>query len=362
MTTLSLDKFQQFIQQYGFMSSRYFSMDKCIFIECCSITTGELFICQVPDNYTFMINTPSINIQLVNTDNSPEDDLQYYATQDESIIEQNYINEESHNIISTIHKVPIKEHLHSTYKHKILLKDIESNEKLIIKNIYRQCERLKYSVQGLQHKFMILKTPYIALLTQDDKIQIFKSDLPSSTKLDLRIVIDLKIFIDKIKNIDDEVTQLNKGVFNILNNNQKTHVRNIKKILERRENILQHSEYLFNVKNEFQNQIEKFSKLLVDTMKLEQDKELEIQHITTMNNENNIGQDLKYTHKKHNLTREHSKLQKIKFKILETLKSLREQQSHISLTIDTMLFNNIVMLDQIFKNFQQLENIKMKEN
>lgn len=366
MTTLSIEKFQQFIEPYGFIISKFFSDEqRCIFIELCTVR-GVRMICSVSTNYIFKLsNHECVKIKKIiveNDNDSKKEDLSYYTQQDEQFIEEKYSdpNLQHNHTISTINKISMKEHLHSTYKHKVLLKNMESVEQINIKNIQRQCARLKYCIQGLQHKLMISHYSYLGLLDEDDNIQIYMNE-NNSKKRDMHIVVDLKIFIDKIKSIEDEVVQLQKGVFSILNCNQVTHIKNIKNLLENKENFQTQSENLFSLKNELLDKIERFSILLQENNELQKDKEIELHHIMSTHGNNTAYFDIKVTHKKENISKQLDKLKKMQADMLKIITNLNNEYANIGLLIDTVLFNNIVMLDQIFKNLSDLDNLKIKE-
>lgn len=364
--SLSIEKFQQFIEPFNFVITKHFLIDqKCLFIECCSINTGELIMCKIPDSYNFQLtNTNFVSLTSISFQegDTKEEDVSYYTPKDEMQIEQQYsdLTLQHGHTISTINKVPMREHLHSIYKHKVLLKDIEATDKIILKNIQRQLDRLKYCIQGLQHKLMVIHSGYLGYLTLDDQVQLFSSNLEKSQKRELRIVIDLKVFIDKINSIEHEIIQINKGLFEILNKNQKTHIKNMKQLMEQRESLIDQSEYLFDLKNEMANRLEKFTLLLNENNDLIKEKNTELHHIITIKVDN-MHQDMKMTHQKQNITKQINKLTKIQHELLKIIHSLKQEYSNVGLIVDTVLFNNIIMLDQIFKNLKEFENLKIKE-
>ena len=67
--------------------------------------------------------------------------------------------------------------------------------------------------------------------------------------------------------------------------------------------------------------------------------------------------DIKYSHEIKRLDNELNHVQHIKKKISEKIQMTQNQEEHLSLIIDKILFDNTVMLDKIFKNLEVLAEI-----
>jgi len=58
------------------------------------------------------------------------------------------------------------------------------------------------------------------------------------------------------------------------------------------------------------------------------------------------------------LEKELRKMEKLRISLRETLDKLRDQNDNLILEIDNILFDNIMMLDKIFQNFNKLNQLK----
>ena len=71
--------------------------------------------------------------------------------------------------------------------------------------------------------------------------------------------------------------------------------------------------------------------------------------------QSSIYSDIEFSHTKHRLDKELTKCQKVKNEVLTQITQLKSENSNISLTMDKILFDNIILLDQVFKNLEILD-------
>jgi hypothetical protein len=360
--TLSLDKLQYFLNVNHFVPRRYFLHEgKCILIECMSTKTLHTFMLNIPSTYDFRVSGEDQMFSLEKVPmNQLTEDLSDFAHATEHVMESHYSSIESHVELPEHHKRPMKDHLDDFYKQEVLLKDMTKEDTILIKNLYRQVQRLKYCILGIQHTIALIKSSFVVYLDSDHNIVVYrvKRSIPKETS-SFYVVVNFSIFYDKANVIDSEISRIYRGIWKVLNNNQDKHIRNIQEIIERRANIFERSERLSQRKQEYLEYIEKYVELLktIDDNEKELNKELEE---LKMSKDDQIHTDLKRVHYKQKLEKKIYKQQKTKKEVMTILEELHSKNQDLTLTIDTILFDNIIMLDKIFKNFKQLNKLEEK--
>lgn len=362
--TLSIEKLQQFTRSNGFQIQRIFTRNgQCFLVEVMSIHTVDYILIHMPEKYRFNISsssTPTHDMQIVNFDEkTSSDDIDDYAHVSEALIESSYSDMES-IVIPTMrkNKLAMSDHLNESYKRNIILKDLEGADSIIVKDIYRQLRRLKYCIQGMSHKLAVMTAPYIGVLDHDDTITIYNADtLKRSKKHKLYIVVDFKMFYDKVNTIEQECSQILDGIYMVLNNNQQLHSKNIKNLMARRDNILSQSDFLQKCKRDFTDFITKYTDLLNELYSYEKSKAYELEQLRSVET-NTMHHDMKRTHQKKTLEKDLQKMQKTKQELVQAIQDVKNKNDNLALSIDTILFDNIVMLDKIFKNFEELEKLE----
>ena len=72
---------------------------------------------------------------------------------------------------------------------------------------------------------------------------------------------------------------------------------------------------------------------------------------------NSLYNDIESSHAKHRIQKELTKIQKLKNVLLTNITELKAKNNHISLILDKILFDNIILLDKVFKNLELMEQL-----
>lgn len=362
--SLSLEKLYHFAEVNGYTILKIYTKDsKCHFIEMLSLNKIDFILLYIPEKYNFIIPSEltTYPLQTVyfdeNMNENMNDDIGEYTHISESIMEQSYGNVEN-ILIPTKTNIPLSQHLNESYKRNIILKDIEGKDNIIIKDIYRQLRRLKYSIQGMSHKLAIMNAPYLGVLTEDDLIKIYSiENLKRKNAYKMYIIINFTVFYDKIKILEEECNQIFEGIYKVLNNNHKLHSKNIKHIMEKKENIQTQSLFLQNVKYDYTKYIKLYCDLLDELYTNQKNKQHDLDQLNSQQIQN-VHHDMKRTHQKQKIKKDIRSMEDTKKHIIKTTKEAKTKYQNLILSIDTILFDNIIMLDKIFRNFKQLDELE----
>jgi myosin heavy subunit len=330
-------------------------------IELMNIDTTEYILLYIPHKYKFSIPSDIETFEFVRVEEQSKmvvDDIDEYIHISDSLLESSYSD------VDTVMSLPegsrrnlsMSEHLDESYKNNIILKDMKGNDTLLVNYIRRQLRRLKYCVRGMSHRISISNGRYLGVVNRDDEIDLYKCDKMRKDNIQrLYIVVDFNIFYDRINTIKPDITEIFEGIYRVLNNNQKIHSKNIKTIMERRDNILKQSDILQSAKKDYNKYIKQYTNLLKELCDYETDKMTKLDQISSLDVETgNLQHDMKRNHRIKKLQKELQELDKTKKELTKTLKDVREKHENLTLNIDSILFDNIVMLDKIFKNFDKL--------
>lgn len=356
--TLSLEKLQYFLDVNHYTPQKYFMYKgRCRFIEVLSYKYGTTFLLvvssfhfQIPssENVFDMTKLPTIHVT---------DDVSDYVHVSEHQIEKTYNAVEPDTHLPHQTTRVMSEHLTDYYKHEVIVDDMKQSESVIMKNIHRQLNRLKYCVHGLNHSVAILHSTFLGTLSQD-KVVLYKIMDSTPKKMPvLYVVADFATFYDKIKTVGNEIQQLYTGIYKVLNHNQSKHTRNMQRIIENRENVLDSAGYVGDTKKRYSEYIDKYTHLLHQLYDHEQRLHEELDQFK-VRQEDDLRVDMKRVHHKQAIEKKLTKSKTTKRDLLNTLKELHEKNQHLTLVTDNILFNNIVMLDKIFKNFETLDKLK----
>lgn len=360
MTSLSINKFETYLEHKGFKVRKIFKHQVFFLIEILSMNSGEIIMLSVPTQYYFEDSpSPDKIFACTPLEVKITRELDDYLTVSENSI---YVNYNNTNISSSLPQhttLGMDKYLDDTYKKSIIVEDVKDNDHLIAKTIHRQLHRLRYCIQGAQHKILIISGSVFGFLDDDYKIQMFNCErlsVSDSSYRKILIVVNLKHFYDKNDLIDHEVGQLYEGIYTILNNNQKVHLQNINTIVSKHTDLIKESSLSVHSSN-LEKYILQYSDLLQELLVYEVEKKKEYVNLQKLNG-GNIQAEMKRNHQKTIIEKELKKMNKAKEDIIKNLTALRLKYSTYTLEVDTILFDNIIMLDKIFKNFRLLSRIK----
>jgi hypothetical protein len=68
-----------------------------------------------------------------------------------------------------------------------------------------------------------------------------------------------------------------------------------------------------------------------------------------------IHHDMKRSHQKRVLEKEMEDMNALQHKLISAVDEIRTKQQHLLLRVDKITFENLVLLDQLFRNIQELQ-------
>ena len=357
--TLSLPKLIKLLVSRGFFAHSFFKIfDECAFIEIVSINTADTYMLYIPSKYNFTVpdKLPNVydlkEIEL----NSSKDVVEEYGEKPDPLDVEKEYEEINLPYKGLKEGEKLDELLEQKYKKTIYLHELDHPENIDIKCIHRQLQRLRFCVQNLEYRLVIMYKCYLCFLHTPDSVDVFYiRRFPSKKGRHLLITIDLEMLYNNIESTDIELEQVTHGIEKILDKNQSYHVKNLNNLITNRENLTKSVDLILAKKGTLKGYLQHFTSLFVII------RENEKVHKQKMNElvkaKESLHGDIEYSHQKYKLEKERQKLEKVKHQLIKQITNLKMKNSNITLTIDKILFDNTILLDRIFKNLELLSQL-----
>lgn len=356
---LSLNKLRKILYEKGFITKKMYKISgNCNFIEIISILSGDMFMLYVPSKYKFRVNENCHKMKLIHLNEKDREEIanEYAESPNQDRMEDIYDEIELETDYNKKNIDNIEELLEGKYKKPIHLKDLNIEDSYDVKCVFRQLRRLKYCVQSIRYKLVLKYKKYICVLHLDDTIECFYvKSLPMVDQRKIIVTMDLELFYENFDNLTEEITQVKSGISKVLDKNHINHSKTLQKMLEKKDTIIQVTNQLFNKKNELRKYINHFQGLLNEMNASEKINKKRLDNLNYKNNSTNSN--LTLSQQKRKIIEEIKKNYRLKDEIIDNILKVQNQEEHISLIIDKILFDNTVMLDRIFKNLNDLSNI-----
>lgn len=360
-------KIYTFIENHGYEIQRIITTPSCIYIELLTKNKIDPLLLRVssaqihpPYPYpilAFDYSSEGKEDRFRDTDTF-RDEIDDYVFTTDAFIEKTY-SDTQRNIQIPVnrHKIPMSQHLTETYKRQVILEDKKGENSLIQKDIARQLGRLRYCIKGMTHKLAILHTSYIGFLDDDDHVQLYQSDELRGGEHKMYIVVDFKVFYDRLNLVENDCSQIFHGIYTILKNNQKQHTTNMRKMMDKREHMLQQIELIHQRKKSYESYIQQYTQLLDELHTYQFKKTSELQQIQDVKADT-LHNDMRRNNHIRKIEKELQEMEKTRTNLVHMITEMKTKYEQILLISDTILFDNIVLLDKIFKNFEKLESLQ----
>lgn len=351
----SINKLQKLLVNNGLIIKSMYTIGKlCIYMEVLCIDNANTFILYIPSKYKIKVNEEdkdSYSLTLFKIDES-DDTLNKLVGKLTNSHMENLYNEIDMPIDITskdmIHKLEEK------YKKIITIEDIDRDDIKSVTDMYRQINRLKYCVQNISYKICLKYKNYLICLVDNDIYTFVIKDYKGKEQFNMYVIVDIKTLYENINKIQNIICNIQDSIYDVLNKNQTSHTKILKRLLETNNNI----DYIYSVlskkKNEYDIYISELEKSL-KTINIADKKILEnINGLDNNNTDNNsIYSDIEKSHILSKYRTELDSVNNIRRDIIENILKIKNKKEDVFLCLDKLFFDNNVMLDMVFKNLNK---------
>lgn len=365
--SLSINKLENLLAANGFVPIKYFVINNyCAYIETISMKNASTFIMSIPSKYKFKLKEGDnvYKLRYIELETGTNTADEYAGVPDSFELEKSYTEVEL-----TQHLLRKKEndegnisgHLEEGYRRPVSVKDMSKDDMKDIRNIIRQVRRLKLCVQCISYKIMIMYKSYMCVLDKDTIECFMIKHHPKILSRRLYVTCDLELYYENTERIQQDIIDVLNGINQVLNKNQATHARNLQTLIKEYQNINVHSDKVLKKKKEYQLYILKFNALL---LRITNSEKTLIEKIYNLNDdENNKGMqgDMSIIHQRAKLEEELLKISNVKKNISRHMNDVREKLDNLSLIMDTVMFDDIIMCDRMLRNLDFIKRVTQHE-
>lgn len=352
---LSLHKLEKLLGQKNLIPKKFFVIhDLCVYIEVISLTSSENFMLYIPSKYDIVVkNTDGVyNIKSIEITEEGNISTDYAGDPDNFDLDTQYntdinISDELNN------GEHMETHMYEKYNHQVSLKDTSKKDTSEVREIFRQLRRLKFCVQNLKYKICISYKNYLCCIRRDNTFDCYKiQKFTGSLERKLTITLDLESLYEKIDSIVTDVKIIKDCLYTILDKNQINHVKNLQKILDLKNNIHTFSDNVLAKKNKYSSYLNHLESLLKNLCITETNIINKISSIHEKYESNTtLHSDIEKSHQLGKYEVDLKNIAVTKQEIMSSIAILKSKYENLSLAIDIICFDNIIMIDAILKNF-----------
>jgi hypothetical protein len=357
--SLSLEKLHRLLLEKKFVPiNHFFYHGLCRYIEIVSSEHAEHFLLTISSRFEISLKEGDTGYRLKNVpiDSSGRISEKYAQLPDN--VEMSKLYDEIDLVkVESIDGSDIESKLLDGYRKNIPLNSVDGNINSL-KDNFQQLKRIGNCVTNLNYRAAIFNKVWLSVLNRDDDIEcyIIKDYTPETVKKFI-ITVDLESFLQNFATVASDVEQINQGISRILDKNISTHTGHFY-------NTLQNSPALINIVQHVQNKRNRYNTMLINFIALmegskskEKDLVSQLDNIMLSKREGNIYSDMDKARLKGNIDRELDKVTKAREEILGNIMKIKERDRNLVLTVDKILFENVVMLSTINNNLLTLSNL-----
>jgi hypothetical protein len=355
----SVTKLEKLLVGNGYIPKKYFTIHGyCAYVEVISINSTDIFLLSISKSYKFKLEKGEnvFKIKYIQMESGDS----YTKSPDNKYLERSYEEVDIEENVKRDDGGSMAGHLEEAYKHPISLKELSKEDKVDVNDVYRQVKRLKYCVQTLSYKISIMFKNYVCIISKDNSIQCYMiKHLPAISFRRMLITLDLELLCKNMKQSEQNIINIRKGVNHILDKNQVSQIGSLQKMQAETKNVIKYSTDVHQQKEKNEKYISTLEQILIQ-INIKEIRMLEM--LGTLGGSNvasykGMQEDVITAHQKGKIENELGNLQNLKRKIVNVMLELLEKQTHLYLSFDKICFDNIVMCDAMMKNFQDVSNI-----
>ena len=361
---LSFNKLEKLLSGRGLLPKKYFTIHNLIvYVEVLSISNAGCFMLYIPSKYEIEIDggddVYKVKYVEVTEDGHIPDD---YAGEPDAIeLGKNYDGDDI-NLGSNENHADMQGYLEEKYKYPVSLKGGGNKDIVRLREVFRQLRRLKFCTQTLKYKLAILFDRHLCCIRRDDTYECFVLQGGSlGEDRRLMVTIDLETLYEKIDTVSEDIKTIRDGVCRVLDKNQNKHIRNIQKMLEQKNKLLVFAGIVKEKKLKYSKALDRLEKLLADLVVAEKknmEKFMDAEEkFSRQTNLKGLNADIERSNQIYKFETEISRINSIKQELIRNILTARLKRENLSLSVDNIVFDNIVMIDAVLKNFAKLSKI-----
>lgn len=359
---LSLSKLERFLVSKDLIPRAFFTIEnKCFLIEVVNVNSTNTLFVYINDTYELDVSKKEdvFKLKIINTTNNEdfENEIKdkYASEPDDVDIEKNYDELD----INETKRENMEDFLEDNYKKELYIRDINKEDTIKLKEINRQLKRMRFCVQTLKYKISILYKNYLSLINIENEVEIYHiKNYEGEDNRSLYVIIDLENLYNNINTVNQDITNIRDGLYNIFEKNQKKHIVNFEKMLNEGQSIFTFIESFNIKKNEYEQYLQKLYSMIENINQTEKDRKEQIENIREeYESKGGLQSDIQKSHILSKYEAEIRDIKSTKQKIIKNIFEIKSKLDDMVLYTDKIFFDNLIMIDAILKNINSLNTI-----
>jgi hypothetical protein len=350
---LSFSKLEKLLVKKGLIPKKYFSIDGYIvYMEIFNIKNSDCFMVYIQSKYDISIDEHENNVYKIKYVDITEDGHipnDYAGEIDENAVEEEIDIETKNNQYEDI-----TEQLEEKYNRPISLTNTkQANDTIKLKEVFRQLRRLKSCTKNIKYKFVIMFSDYLCCIRRDDTYECFYiSKFEGIADKKMMISIDLETLYENIDCLSDDIKMVKDSIYHIIEKNHVRHTEKIQKLLDINSKLGVFCDSIAKKKSKYSSYLSKLEQLLTDINIAEEKNNSKLKSIESKYlNRSNMNSEIEKIHQIQKYNNEQHRINVIKQDLIRNILLVKAKKENLSLTIDSVMFDNIIMIDSITKNF-----------
>jgi hypothetical protein len=359
---LSINKLSKLLKNKEFLIKNIYNIgDLCVYLELIHINSGENLFLYIPSKYEIVSNEEynESKLHYLEVDECGNVAKDYADSIDNEELEEKYDEIELDDSMDMDKEEDVEEYLTKKYKCPVSLKESNKEDINEIREIFRQLQRLKYCVKDTGYKLCIIYKYYLCCLKRDESYECYSvENMNINNKRRIIVSIDLETMYDKMNNMGKDIVNIRKGIYKVLDRNQRRHVNTLQQMMEYKANFSLLSTEVMNEKEKYNNYLYKLDSMMVKVVNSENNVLGEIVNIKNKYRDEGGVKTLYNDIEKGKLLsmkdRELHNIRETKQEIISNIMIVKSKLESLTLKIDQICFDNVVMMNKIIKNFEFL--------
>ncbi len=353
--SLSLDKFQKLLTTYNMLPLRFYSYhDRIMLAEVMSLANADLFMIYISKDYNFRQEPgyECYSLKRIHLDEKGDIPSKYASRLDDLAMDEYYSKVNLLNTDKMMDRsINIEKELIDDYRKKILVPSSEESMSVKMRDMLNQLQRLDRCVDSKDYSLSIMTSCLIAL--DPEHIFMVKGRDIKEDRMYI-IVLSIETLFKNVNYISKDIPELNNGIQKILSRNHQSHMEKMDDTIDGMIQIQDRMHTSVDKVTRYNGYISKLTGML-EKLKL---KEANVKQKKRALQEKTSGggfdKELSVIKERDSIERDEKWCQQTKAQLYDAIIDLHKKTRNMSLMIDKLLFENLVMMISIQRNMSIL--------
>lgn len=360
--SLSVAKLEKLLGNKGFLCKKFYAMDgMCVYVEILDLNSSDVFMLYIPSKYDIPISERDnvYQVEYLEVDEDGNVARDYAGEPDKHDLEQVYDSSQIELDTDNGNGKDIRNFLEEKYDQPVHLRDMSASDIKEIREVFRHLKRLRLAVKNIRYKVCIAFRHYLCCIRKDDTLEGFiVKKLQETPDRKLFIKLDLEALYDNINTLSVDIRTVREGIYAMLNRNQNRHMINLQKLVINASKVSTLADAINTKRLKLAENLSKLEEMMVkvsDSEKVAREQLINTRNtpFTGTSHHNDFERTQMLARHENKLT----EIQRTKQEIIKNILALKIKHENLLLRTDKILFDNIVMIDEVIRNITMMQNI-----